>query len=136
MYIVYTTTNRMRAILISYYQCILYSAYSETCLCPAIYSIIRFKTPKKLMYNVHVLLGTCRYLNPNGKYILGGDYMDYSYLAPEGTTISFSCPPKMVLVGPNASTCMKNEEWEPDPRGVECKGTFICSVSYCRILEY
>ena len=81
-----------------------------------------------VVYSQNVLLGTCRRLNPTGKYILGENYMDYSYPAPEGTTISFSCPPRMVLIGPNASTCVENGEWKPDPRGVECKGTFSVSI--------
>ena len=40
----------------------------------------------------------------------------------EGAAIIFECPPQFVLVGPNATTCMGNGEWEPDPRKVECKG--------------
>ena len=40
----------------------------------------------------------------------------------EGTTISFSCHPGLILGGPNSSTCMGNGEWEPDPREVECRG--------------
>ena len=39
-----------------------------------------------------------------------------------GTNITFSCPPELVLTGPNSSTCMGNGEWEPDIREVECKG--------------
>ena len=46
------------------------------------------------------------------------------YMDPviEGTTVTFECPPQYVLIGPNATTCMGNGEWEPDPRDVECKG--------------
>jgi hypothetical protein len=42
--------------------------------------------------------------------------------ALEGTVLSFHCPPQYVLIGSNITTCMGNEEWEPDPREVECKG--------------
>ena len=35
---------------------------------------------------------------------------------------TFTCPDEKVLIGPNASTCMDNGYWEPDPRGVECQG--------------
>ena len=40
----------------------------------------------------------------------------------EGTNITFTCSPGLVLTGPNTSTCMGNGEWEPNPREVECKG--------------
>ena len=39
-----------------------------------------------------------------------------------GTNLTLSCPTKLVLVGPNISTCMENGEWEPDPKEVKCKG--------------
>ena len=42
----------------------------------------------------------------------------------EGTNIAFSCPPGLVLTGPNKSTCMGNGEWEPSPNEVECKGEY------------
>ena len=38
----------------------------------------------------------------------------------EGTTIRFSCPPGLVITGPNSATCKENGEWEPDPSGVKC----------------
>ena len=47
--------------------------------------------------------------------------------ALEGTTVSFSCPPGLVLAGPNTTTCMENGEWEPDPTNIKCKG-HLC---YC-----
>ena len=40
----------------------------------------------------------------------------------EGTSITFTCPPGLVLTGPNSSTCMGNGEWEPNPNEVKCKG--------------
>ena len=40
----------------------------------------------------------------------------------EGAAIIFKCPPQYILIGPNATTCMGNGEWEPDPRKVECRG--------------
>ena len=42
--------------------------------------------------------------------------------AIEGTTVTFSCPTGLTLTGSNTSTCMRNGEWEPDPKGVKCKG--------------
>ena len=47
---------------------------------------------------------------------------DYPALDVEGVSVTFSCSPGLMLSGPNASTCMRNGEWEPDPRDVECKG--------------
>ena len=39
-----------------------------------------------------------------------------------GTTVAISCPDGLTPIGPNASTCMENGEWEPDLREVKCKG--------------
>ena len=49
--------------------------------------------------------------------------------AVKGSNISFSCPPGLVLTGPNSSTCLGNGEWEPDPRDVKCKGE--CDNNTC-----
>ena len=38
----------------------------------------------------------------------------------EGSTITFSCPPGLVLIGPNLATCMDNGEWEPVLSGLIC----------------
>ena len=51
--------------------------------------------------------------------------VEFNDPALEQTTVTFSCPPGLVLTGPNSSTCMGNGEWEPDPREVKCKGTKI-----------
>ena len=40
----------------------------------------------------------------------------------EGQFITYTCPPGFELTGPNASVCMRNGEWEPDPREVDCIG--------------
>ena len=50
--------------------------------------------------------------------------------AMQGTTVSFSCPPGLLLIGSNASTCMGNGEWEPDIKGTRCKGHLIIHYSY------
>ena len=42
--------------------------------------------------------------------------------AVEGTNVTFSCSPGLVLTGPSTTTCMDNGQWEPDPREVKCKG--------------
>ena len=44
----------------------------------------------------------------------------YDDLPIEGSTTTFSCPPGLVLIGPNSSTCMGNGEWEPDPSRLMC----------------
>ena len=56
-----------------------------------------------------------------------------SYIPVEGTTVWFSCPPGLVVNGPDSATCMENGEWEPDPSGVMCtdskgKNTFLFST--------
>ena len=40
--------------------------------------------------------------------------------ALEGSSVMFACPPGLVLVGLNTTTCMGNGEWEPDPKGAKC----------------
>ena len=56
---------------------------------------------------------------------LGHNYDDsssnWSAALVEGTTVFFTCSNdyNLKLIGPNSSICMKNGEWEPDPRGVE-----------------
>ena len=45
----------------------------------------------------------------------------------------FSCAYGLELIGSTISTCMGNGEWEPDPRGVKCKGENIiyhCQKNY------
>ena len=46
----------------------------------------------------------------------------YSQPAIVGTSVTFVCPSTHVQTGPNTTTCMRNGEWEPDPRLVECTG--------------
>ena len=48
----------------------------------------------------------------------------YEDPALEGEIVMFSCPTELVMTGPNLATCMGNEEWEPDPREVNCIGTY------------
>ena len=45
-----------------------------------------------------------------------------NYPLMEGQCITYTCPPGLVLTGPNASVCMENGEWEPDPREAHCIG--------------
>jgi hypothetical protein len=47
---------------------------------------------------------------------------DYSHPAIEGTNVSFTCPPGLVLTGPSVTMCMGNGEWEPDPSQIWCNG--------------
>ena len=39
-----------------------------------------------------------------------------------GTVATISCPPGLVLTGPDVTTCMANKHWEPDPESTVCKG--------------
>ena len=40
----------------------------------------------------------------------------------KGQLITYTCPPGFILTGPNASVCMGNGEWEPDPSQMNCRG--------------
>ena len=42
----------------------------------------------------------------------------------EGQFITYTCPPGLVLTGPNASVCTGNREWESDPGQVNCIGDY------------
>ena len=48
----------------------------------------------------------------------------------EGQFITYTCPTGFVLTGPNASVCMWNREWEPDPGQVDCIGEQLMCNSY------
>ena len=48
----------------------------------------------------------------------------YEDPALEGENITFSCRDGRALIGSNSATCMGNGEWEPDPREVNCIGTY------------
>ena len=40
-----------------------------------------------------------------------------------GANVTLICTSGLTLIGSNASTCMGNGEWEPDPEDVECVAT-------------
>ena len=44
-------------------------------------------------------------------------------LPVEGSNITFSCPPGLVLVGYQSAKCMENGEWEPDPSQLMCNNS-------------
>ena len=52
--------------------------------------------------------------------VLGYDNLQY-----EGSTVTFVCPPGLVLIGSSSATCTENGEWEPDPSGLMCGGKLI-----------
>ena len=54
--------------------------------------------------------------------------MGFSDPAIQGTNITFTCPPGLVLTGPDTSTCMGNGEWEPDLWNLRSKG----KLAYCQ----
>ena len=43
--------------------------------------------------------------------------------------ITYICPPRFVLSGPNASICTRNGEWEPDPGQVDCIGDYANKIN-------
>ena len=57
---------------------------------------------------------------------------DYDGLPVEGTTVTFSCPPGLVLTGPSSVTCTGNGRWQPDPSGLynAMTITLLCVVKY------
>ena len=59
-------------------------------------------------------------LYPQNNITVSG--LGYGKPSLEGMSVIFTCPPKLVLIGPNSTTCMGNGKWEPDPREVACKG--------------
>ena len=48
----------------------------------------------------------------------------------EGQSITYACPPRFVLTGPNTSLCTGNGEWEPDPGNVNCVGDCINPIGH------
>ena len=50
----------------------------------------------------------------------------------EGSTITFSCPPGLELVGPNSATCSRNGEWGPDLSGLMCNDSVRGQFFYSR----
>ena len=47
----------------------------------------------------------------------------YTDPAVEGTSVTFHCPPGLVLDGAKSSICMENGKWEPAPY-VNCTGQY------------
>ena len=74
-----------------------------------------------------------RSLNDDSKRLV---IADYSHPAIEGTNVSFSCPPGLVLTGPSTSMCMGNGEWEPDPSQVNCIGKVRSTCTYTHNTEF
>ena len=50
------------------------------------------------------------------------NYVSYRTPALVGTVAIISCPPGLVLTGPNVTTCMPNGRWDPAPKVAMCKG--------------
>ena len=42
----------------------------------------------------------------------------------EGSILTYSCSPGLIVTESNMSTCMDNGQWEPDPMDVMCIGTY------------
>lgn len=60
------------------------------------------------------------------------DVVEYTDTTLEGSNITFSCPPGIVLTGPNKTMSMNIEQWEPDLSRVKCEGEYntIFDISY------
>ena len=47
--------------------------------------------------------------------------VDYDGLTADiGTIVNFTCPPDLLLIRPNSTSCTGNGVWAPDPSGVMC----------------
>ena len=55
----------------------------------------------------------------------------YGYETPalEGHVVNFSCSFGQVLTGSNMSTCMRDGEWEPDPKEMSCDSNITTTIS-------
>ena len=59
-------------------------------------------------------------LGPEDGSIQVNGYSDPAFV---GTNVTLECSLlNHVLTGPNATTCMENRKWQPDPREVRCEG--------------
>ena len=78
-----------------------------------------------MIYSSHACYCTVKCGNPLDAVLTIEDFiivMGYNDPSLEGTAVTFSCSPGLVLTGPNTTTCMDNGQWEPDPSEVTCKG--------------
>ena len=46
--------------------------------------------------------------------------LGYEEPSLEGNSVTFACPAGLIPTGSYSSTCMRNGEWEPNPREVTC----------------
>ena len=53
----------------------------------------------------------------------------YENPALEGYVVNFSCPFGQTLTGSNMSTCMRDGEWEPDPKEMSCDNNITMTIS-------
>lgn len=67
---------------------------------------------------------TCE--NPEAQIAGSVTVSGYTDPAVEETTVTFHCPPGLVLDGTNSSMCMENGEWEPALFEISCLGTIQC----------
>ena len=56
-------------------------------------------------------------------------------MSTEGSILNFTCPPGLVLTGPNTTTCMENGEWEPDSRQAKCIGKVNKTLLECNLFN-
>ena len=68
----------------------------------------------------HILLVHQNYSEIAGSIV----HVVSGYIDPavEGTTVTFDCPPGLVVDGINSSICMENGKWEPALFGIRCLG--------------
>ena len=57
--------------------------------------------------------------------------MGYDGLPIEGNDFMFSCPPGLVLIGPNLAVCTESGQWEPDPSRLMCNFKRLTKEEMC-----
>lgn len=92
------------------------------------YSEYRLKSGSKI-YIALLQIAYCR----DPLYQIEDPTEIFGYMNPAipGSSVTFDCSlPGHSLIGSNMSTCMRNGEWEPDPREeIKCKG--VSNGKYC-----
>ena len=95
------------SILLSYCKFIIVCACMQSC----------FKKYTIIAKSVSV---SCRY--PSLMQGVQCSVDDYSERLLNGTILTFTCPSGQILNGHNATMCIENGEWKPDPSVVKCLG--------------
>ena len=63
--------------------------------------------------------------------------LGYHNLSVNGTVVTFSCPPGLMLNGPNSVMCTHTGQWEPPPSEINCRSededVVTTSSKFCKL---